>query len=47
MTNYRLEQDIDLVAECDDNTHLEDGDVEQRQDNREKGWKEGRLNHRS
>jgi len=34
MTNYRLEQDIDQVAECDDNAYLEDGDVEQRQDDR-------------
>jgi hypothetical protein len=40
MTHYRLEQDIDQVAECDDNTNLEDGDVEQRQDNREKARQE-------
>ena len=40
MTNYRLEQDIDQVAKCDDYPNLEDGDVEQRQDNREKAGQE-------
>jgi len=40
MTNYRLEQDIDQVAEGDDYPNLEDGDVEQRQDNREKAGQE-------
>ena len=35
MTNHRLEQDIDQVAEGDNNAYLENGDVEQRQDNRE------------
>src|SRR5467141_777010 len=39
MTDYRLEEDIDQVAECNDNTDLEDGDVEQRQDDREKARK--------
>jgi len=29
MTNRRLEQDIDQVAQGDDNSYLEDGDVEE------------------
>jgi len=40
MTNYWLEQDIDQVAKGDDNADLENRDVEQRQDNREKAGQE-------
>jgi hypothetical protein len=40
MTDYRLEQDIDQVTKSDDYADLENGDVEQRQDNREKARQE-------
>jgi len=33
MADHRLEQDIYQVAKCDDDAYLEDGDIEQRQDN--------------
>ena len=36
MTNYRLEKDVDQVAKGDDYADLENGDVEQRQDNGKK-----------
>jgi len=40
MTNHRLEQDIDQVAKGNDYADLENGDVEQRQDDREKARQE-------
>src|SRR5690242_13008694 len=40
MTNYRLEQDIDQVPKGDNYANLENGDVEQRQDDRKKARQE-------